>query len=175
LKQPQGAYYQGAYADVIRGIDYLLSRDDIDRERVAIAGTSQGGGIALAVASLDARIKVVVAHVPFLCDVRRAANIEGSLIKKLLDTARMNNERHLRALEYFDPLQLVPALKVPVLISSGGKDTVCPASTIRAVFDRVPGVKSLFHDPDLPHTSSERFYAMTWSWLGTYLGRDRSN
>jgi cephalosporin-C deacetylase len=170
LKQPQGAYYQGAYADVIRGIDYLLSRGDIDRERIAIAGTSQGGGIALAVASLDQRIKAVVAHVPFLCDVRRAARIEGSLIKKLLDTAQTNDEQHLRALEHFDPLQLVPALRSPALISSGGKDSVCPAETIRAVFDSVPGIKSLFHDPSLPHTSSDRFYRMTWDWLDAYVG-----
>jgi cephalosporin-C deacetylase len=79
LNQPEGAYYQGAYSDVIHGIDYLLSRDDIDRDRIAIAGTGQDGGIALAVASLDRRIKAVVAHVPFLCDVRRAARTEGSL------------------------------------------------------------------------------------------------
>jgi cephalosporin-C deacetylase len=171
LSQPLGAYYQGAYADVIRGIDYLLTRNDIDGERLAIAGTSQGGGIALAIASLDPRIKAVVAHVPFLCDVRQAAHTEGSLIKKLLDTAHMNDEQHLRSLEYFDPLKLVPALKAPALISSGGKDTVCPAATIRAVFDAVPGIKALFHDPDLPHTSSERFYKMTWDWLDAYIGQ----
>ena len=156
---------------MIRGIDYLLTRNDIDGERLAIAGTSQGGGIALAIASLDPRIKAVVAHVPFLCDVRQAAHTEGSLIKKLLDTAHMNDEQHLRSLEYFDPLKLVPALKAPALISSGGKDTVCPAATIRAVFDAVPGIKALFHDPDLPHTSSERFYKMTWDWLDAYIGQ----
>jgi cephalosporin-C deacetylase len=169
LDQPQGAYYQGAYSDVIRGVDYLLTRNDIDRERIGIAGTSQGGGIALAVASLDPRIKTVVAHVPFLCDVRQAAHTEGALVKKLLDAAQMNDERHLRTLEYIDPLQLVPALKAPALLSSGGKDTVCPASTIRAVFDTMPGIKTLFHDPDLGHTSSERFYKMTWAWLHAYL------
>jgi cephalosporin-C deacetylase len=171
LNQPEGAYYQGAYSDVIHGIDYLLSRGDIDKNRIAIAGTSQGGGIALAVASLDPRIKAVVAHVPFLCDVRQAARTEGSLIKKLLDGAGMNDDKHLRTLEHFDPLQLVPALKVPALLSSGGKDVVCPANTIRAVFDRIPAVKSLFHDPELPHTSSESFYTMTWNWLDAYIGR----
>jgi cephalosporin-C deacetylase len=170
LNQPEGAYYQGAYSDVIHGIDYLLSRDDIDRDRIAIAGTSQGGGIALAVASLDLRIKAVVAHVPFLCDVRSAARTEGSLIKKLLDDARMNDDKHLRVLEHFDPLQLVPALKVPALVSSGGKDVVCPAATIRSVFDRIPGIKSFYHDPELPHTSSSDFYTMTWNWLDAYVG-----
>src|SRR5690349_3100122 len=83
LDRPEGAYYQLAYADVIRGIDYLASRKGIDRSRIAIAGTSQGGGMALAVASLDPRVRAVVAHVPFLCDMRQAARTEGSLIKKL--------------------------------------------------------------------------------------------
>jgi cephalosporin-C deacetylase len=41
LDQPEGAYYQGAYADVIRGVDYLVSRTDIKNDAIAIAGTSQ--------------------------------------------------------------------------------------------------------------------------------------
>ena len=34
VDQPEGSYYQGAYVDVMRGIDYLLSRADIDPLRV---------------------------------------------------------------------------------------------------------------------------------------------
>ena len=169
LNRPEGAYYQGAYADVIRGVDYLITRPDVDRDRIAIAGTSQGGGIAIAVASLDTRLKAVVALLPFLCDMRRAARTEGALVKKLLDEAGFNDEAHLRTLDYFDPLRLVPQLKSPALLSSGGRDTVCPADTIRAVFDRIPGVKSLFHDPELIHTSSETFYGLTWQWLDRWL------
>jgi cephalosporin-C deacetylase len=169
LSRPEGAYYQGAYADVIRGVDYLVNRSDIDRDRIGVAGTSQGGGIALAVASLDPRLKTVVALLPFLCDMRRAARIDGSLVKKLLDQAGFNDEAHLRTLDYFDPLQLVSRLRAPALVSSGGHDTTCPADTIRAVFDRIPGVKSLFHDPELTHTSSETFYGLTWQWLDRWL------
>lgn len=166
---PEGAYYQGAYADVIRGVDYLLTRPDIDQNRIAIVGTSQGGGIALAVASLDPRLKTVVAHVPFLCDMRQAARTDKSLIKQLLDQAKANDNQHLKTLDYFDPLNLVPALRIPALVSSGGKDTTCPAPTIRAVYDRIPSVKSLFHDPELIHTTSAPFYALTWPWLDQYL------
>lgn len=169
LGRPEGAYYQGAYADVIRGIDFLLTRPEVDRERIGVAGTSQGGGIALAVAALDPRVKVVVAHVPFLCDVRTAARTEGALIRTLLDKAGVNDERHLASLEHFDPLRLVPNLRAPALLSSGGRDQVCPAETIRNVFDRIPAVKSLFHDPDLTHTSSGAFYQQTWAWLDLYL------
>ena len=169
LDKPQGAYYQLAYADVIRGVDYLAARAGVDRDRLAIAGTSQGGGIALAVAALDPRLKAVVAHVPFLCDMRLAARTDGSLVKRLLDQSKMNDEAHLSTLDFFDPLRLVPSLRAPALVSSGGRDTVCPAATIRAVFDRIPSVKSLLHEPDLPHTSSAAFYRLSWHWLDQYL------
>ena len=169
LSHPEGAYYQGAYSDVIRGVDYLVSRSDIDRDRIAIAGTSQGGGIALAVASLDTRLKAVAALLPFLCDMRRGARIDSSLVKKLLDQAGVNDEAHLRTLDYFDPLQLVSTLRAPALVSSGGRDATCPAETIHPVFDRIPGVKSLFHDPELTHTSSETSYGLIWQcWTAGY-------
>ena len=90
-------------------------------------------------------------------------------MKQILDRANFNDDAHLRTLEYFDPLELVPALRVPALVSAGGRDTTCPAATIRSVFDRIPSVKSLFHDPDLIHTTSAAFYQMTWNWLDRYL------
>src|SRR5688572_28136546 len=83
-EQPEGHYYQGGYADVVRGIDYLVSRPDVDPDRIAAVGTSQGGGIALAVAGIDPRVRAVVAHVPALCDMRRAAVTEGALVRALL-------------------------------------------------------------------------------------------
>ncbi len=171
LAKPGGAYYQGAYADTMRGIDYLVSRPDIDAARIGLAGTSQGGGIALAVAALDPRVKAVVAHVPFLCDLRQSAVTPKCLVKDLLDRAGCNHEAALRTLDYFDPLQLAPDLRGPALISAGGKDETCPAATIRAVFDRIPGTKSLMVYPDLPHTSCAGFYGMTWPWLDLYLRR----
>ncbi len=168
---PEGAYYQGAYADVVRGIDYLISRPDVDPERIGLVGTSQGGGMALAVGALDPRVKVVVAHVPFLCDFRAAAAMPESLVKTVLNRANLNNEATLRTLDYFDPLQLAPDLHVPVLVSAGGKDVTCPAATIRAVYERLPGIKSLMFYPELTHTSCAGFYEMTWPWLDLYLRR----
>ncbi|MCC6490750.1 MAG: acetylxylan esterase, partial [Candidatus Hydrogenedentes bacterium] len=99
----------------------------------------------------------------------QAARTAGSLVKQILDKAGKNDEASLHTLDYFDPLRLVGELKAPALVSSGGKDAVCPAATIRAVFDRIPGVKSLFHDPELVHTTSPGFYELSWVWLERYL------
>jgi len=46
--------------DGIRAVDYLLTRPEVDPERINIAGTSGGGFQAAHIAALDSRIKVAV-------------------------------------------------------------------------------------------------------------------
>jgi len=46
--------------DGIRAVDYLLTRPEVDRERISITGTSGGGFQATLIAALDERIKVAV-------------------------------------------------------------------------------------------------------------------
>jgi cephalosporin-C deacetylase len=169
IDHPRGYYYEGAYADVFRSIDFLVSRTEVDPKRIAIMGTSQGGGIALAVAALDPRVRAVAAHVPCLCDMREAAAIPGSLVNTLLNKGNANRPSAWNTLDYFDPLRLAPNIHAPTLISAGGKDKTCPASTIRSVFDAVTATKTLAWYPDLPHTSSQSFYALSWTWMEMYL------
>lgn len=164
LDNPEGAYYQAAYADVMRMIDYIVTRPDIDSNRIAMVATSQGGGISLAVTALDKRVKAVVAHVPFLCNMRLAATMP-SLVKNLLDKAKSNNEAAYQTLDYFDPLQLSSHITVPVLMSAGGKDVLCPQQTVQSVYDKITSNKQLIIYSNLPHTSCNDFYNQTWPWL----------
>jgi hypothetical protein len=46
--------------DGMRAVDYLLTRPDVDGERIGITGTSGGGTQAALIAALDPRIKVAV-------------------------------------------------------------------------------------------------------------------
>ena len=46
--------------DGIRAVDYLLTRPDVDRERISITGTSGGGFQTTLLGALDDRIKVVI-------------------------------------------------------------------------------------------------------------------
>lgn len=46
--------------DRIRGIDYLLTRDDVDPERIGVTGFSGGGTITSYIAAFDDRVKVSV-------------------------------------------------------------------------------------------------------------------
>lgn len=167
-EQPNGAYYQGAYADMIRTIDFAMTRKDIDHNRIALMSTSQGGGTCLAVASIDPRVKIVVAHVPFLCNMRLAATMP-SLVKTVLDKHKKNNETYLSTLDYFDPYNLVQWIHCPVLMSEGGKDVMCPLATIQSVYDRLKTKKKLKIYPDLPHTTCLDFYNYWWPWVAKHL------
>jgi dienelactone hydrolase len=44
----------------VRGIDYLISRPDVDAERIAVTGISGGGAATFWVAAADERVKVAV-------------------------------------------------------------------------------------------------------------------
>lgn len=50
--------------DCIRAVDYLVSRPEVDTTRLAVAGNSGGGQMALLAAAVDKRIKVVAAAHP---------------------------------------------------------------------------------------------------------------
>jgi cephalosporin-C deacetylase len=159
---PEGFYYQGAYMDIARGIDYLLTRPDVDPERIGLMSGSQGSLLSLTVGAIDARIRAVVANEPFLCDFRNNPAHRGCpdlvIDPVFLDT-----------FDYFDPVNLAPWLKAPTLVSSGGIDTTCPPEVIRAVWDRLPGIKALYHDPGMPHSLTHDFYQMGWEWMDRYL------
>jgi cephalosporin-C deacetylase len=165
LDSPEKNYYCGALAELMRAIDFAESRNDLDKNRIALVATSQGGGMSLAVGALDSRVKAVVAHLPFLCNFP-LASCTNSLVKRLLGKSGHNDEAALRVLGYFDPLQLAPRLHVPVLMSAGGKDETCPSPTIESVFQRLPGTqKTLKVYPNLAHTSCVDFYNLSWTWL----------
>jgi len=101
-----------------------------------------------------------------------AAGIQNSLVKKLLDKAQRNDETALHTLDFFDPWQLAPHLKSPVLISAGGKDEVCPAGTIESIVNRLPGEKTFNIYPALTHTSCVDFYNLSWVWLDQHFKKN---
>lgn len=46
--------------DVMRAIDYLLARDDVDPDRIVLAGLSMGAEVAVQAAALDTRVRLTV-------------------------------------------------------------------------------------------------------------------
>src|SRR5690606_27496946 len=62
-------YFRTMYLRVVSALDYLCSLPEWNGHDLALWGSSQGGGQALAGAGLDPRVTVVAASVPALCDL----------------------------------------------------------------------------------------------------------
>lgn len=160
IHHPAEYFYRGAFMDLLRGVDYLLTRPDVAPDRIGAMGTSQGGGLVLSSSALEPRIRAVTAHLPFFCDMAHNAQFRDHPLAE---------PQNLRTFAFFDPITNAPKLNIPVLLSSGGRDEMCPTETIRAVFDRLSGIKALIHYPDLIHTASPDYYRLCWDWMDRHL------
>jgi cephalosporin-C deacetylase len=176
---------RGAYADALRGLDFLQTRPEVEGARLGVVGTSGGGGLTLACASIDDRPLVAAAHVPFGCRLVWAAqNVPTHPFREAgeyLEQHPASRDLILDNYRYFDPLELVVKLECPVIVSVGLKDDVCPASTIVPTYERIgggappavgaptAGIRALVTYPDLVHAHSPDFHHHQWDWLATYL------
>jgi cephalosporin-C deacetylase len=176
LQNAESYFYRGAFCDLRRAVDYLLTRPDVDPDRIGAMGSSQGGFLVLGLAAIDSRVKAVAAHVPFLCDLRhnRCFDPAGGTKTYWDGWQARPDPRLFDVFDYFDPVHLAHRILVPTMLSAGGADDICPAETVHAVFDRLPGIKSLTHFPSLAHTSSTEFVAASWEWMRTYLKERQS-
>ncbi|MGB9806362.1 MAG: acetylxylan esterase [Thermoproteota archaeon] len=134
-------YYRYVYMDSYRAINYVLTREDVDENRIGVAGVSQGGGLSIATAALHKRVSLSLPSVPYLCNFERAINVASAgPYLEILNYIKVHPEQEktvMETLSYFDNMNLAPEVKVPILISVGLIDTICPPSTIFATYQYI--------------------------------------
>jgi len=140
-------YYRRVFTDAVRAIEAARSLEVIDASRIAVIGGSQGGGIALAAAGLVRDVSALVAFVPFLCDLPRAAVItDNEPYKELgryLAVHRDSTERVFGVLRYFDGVNFARRITAPAWLSAALMDPTCPPSTVFGAFNNLPGEKHI--------------------------------
>jgi eukaryotic-like serine/threonine-protein kinase len=134
--------------DLRRSVDYLETRNDIDKYRLAYFGISWGGSVGSIMTALEKRFKVAV-FAAGGCD-------PGSVLPEA------------------DPMNFAPRVKIPVLMINGRYDFVFPLETCQEPLLRALGSapqdkrQALFdtgHAPPLLPMMKE-----TLDWLDHYLG-----
>ena len=139
LDDKQGYFYQGAYMDCVRAVDFLATRPEVDQERIAVTGSSQGGGLAFATAALDHRIRYCVPEVPFMCDWVKyfKASHWPEIDEWIAAKPGRTWESTLRTMSYFDTMNLAERIKCPVLMGVGGQDAICPPATCFGTYNQL--------------------------------------
>jgi serine/threonine protein kinase/formylglycine-generating enzyme required for sulfatase activity/dienelactone hydrolase len=134
--------------DFSRSIDYLETREDIDRERLAYYGVSWGGAMGGIIPAVEKRIKASVLLVA------------GLLFQPSLPEA--------------EPVNFLPRITMPVLMLNGKYDFFFPYETSQLPFYQLLGTpmkdKKLFvyeGGHSVPHTELAKEML---AWLDQYLG-----
>ena len=147
IHDPRTYYYRRLYTDAARAVDAISSRDDVDAARIAVTGISQGGGLSISTAGLHDSVAVCMPDVPFLLDFRRAVDITPTTpyieIANYLKTHRDKVDLVFGNLGYFDGVNFAARMRARAWFSVGIMDTVCPASTVFAAYNHVPGEKDI--------------------------------
>ena len=137
----------------------VMDMDLVDETRVGAFGGSQGGGLTLACAALEPRIKRIAPRVPFLCDYKRVweMDLAKNAYGELKDYFRKFDPRHehedeiFTRLGYIDVQFLAPRIKADTIFFTGLMDEVCPPSSQFAAYNKMTCNKKMYIYPDFAH------------------------
>ncbi|XHR27134.1 MAG: acetylxylan esterase [Chthoniobacteraceae bacterium] len=164
-------YYRNVYLRAAKAVEYLLSRSDVAKGRLAAVGGSQGGRLGVVVAALDPRVSAVVScianspnepHRAWVAHCNELAtdgmDLEGAPPQP--DTAEA------RCMAYYDPMNFAPEVHCPVLMNGGLIDPVSPPYSVWAVYNRLGSThRQIVPLPGLGHDWSAEFDRRAWHWL----------
>jgi cephalosporin-C deacetylase len=148
IASPETYYYRRLYVDAVRAVETAASLEGVDAERIAVAGASQGGALALAAAALAPNVvRLCHADVPFLCDIERGMDvaIEHPYLE-LVSFLALHPEledavRH--TIRHVDNALLATRIRARTLVSVGLRDTIAPPSTVFAAYNAITAPKEI--------------------------------
>jgi dienelactone hydrolase len=120
----------------VRGIDYLLSRPDVDPERIGVTGISGGGAATFWIAAVDERVRVVV-PVSGMADLE--SYVSNRVINGHCDCMFLYNT-------YQWPWTRIAALVAPrpMLFVNSDRDPIFPMDANERVINRLERVYSWY-------------------------------
>jgi cephalosporin-C deacetylase len=147
ILSPHSYYFRRLMTDAVRAVEAARAHPEIDAQRVAITGVSQGGGLALAVSGLVSDLSAVMADVPFLCHYRRATALtDEKPYSEITQYCKMHRDKIdsvFLTLSYFDGVNFAARANAPALFSAGLMDIICPPSTVFAAYNHYQGPKEI--------------------------------
>lgn len=156
---PEMLSFRQIFLDTAQLAAIVMAMPQVDENRVGAMGASQGGGLTLACAALEPRIRRAAPIYPFLCDYQRVwqMDLDEGAYEELKSYFRRFDPRHEREaaiftqLGYVDVQHLAPRIRAEVRLAVGLRDKICPPSTQFAAYNKITAPKSLDLYPEFAH------------------------
>jgi len=156
---PEKLMFRHVFLDAAQMARIVMAMDDVDAKRVGATGASQGGGLTLACAALEPKIKRAAPVFPFLCDYQRVwemdmakrAYEELAYYFRNFDPTHSSEKEVFTKLGYIDNQHLAPRIKAEILMAVGLMDDICPPSSQFAAYNKIKSKKDMVIYPDFGH------------------------
>jgi len=169
ILDPETYYYRHVYADCVRALEVAAGMKNVDAGRIGVTGTSQGGGLSLAVSALaPKRVRAAAPCIPYLCHYQRAVDMAEGPYREIGEYVRAwpdRVDRVFETLSYFDNMNLADRIRAKMLISLGLWDSVCPPSTIYAAVNRMKCRKEVVVYHCTGHDETEDWRERSFAFL----------
>ncbi|MDR0405551.1 MAG: acetylxylan esterase [Clostridiales bacterium] len=170
---PHDLLFRHIFLDTAQLAKIVMDFPEVDEKRVFAKGGSQGGGLTIACAALEPRIRKAAPMYPFLSDYRRVWQMDLAVnayeeLKKFFrnfDPRHEREEEIFTKLGYVDIKNIAKRIKAEVLMATGLMDTICPPSTQFAAYNRIVSPKNVVIYPDFGHERLPDFDDMTMAFL----------
>ena len=156
--EPENLLFRSIYLDTAELARIVMDMPEVDPKRVGVTGGSQGGGLTLACAALEPRIKRAFSIFPFLCDYQRVWEMhlakgyeELGWYFRVFDPLHKREKEIFTRLGYIDVQHLARRIRAEVVMAVGLMDDVCPPSTQFAAYNKMKCRKSMIVYPDYGH------------------------
>ncbi len=147
-------YYKRVYLGCIRAVDFLASLPQVNADRMAVTGGSQGGALSIVTAALDSRIKWLGAFYPALSDVTGYLNGRAGGWPHMFTGSSAewtNKPDKIKTAAYYDVVNFAKLLKAPGRYSWGFNDETCPPTSTFSAYNVISAPKSLELFEDTGH------------------------
>ncbi len=147
-------YYRRVYLGCVRAVDFLASLPQVDANRMAVTGGSQGGALSIVTAALDSRIKYLGAYYPALSDVTGYLNGRAGGWPHMFTGSTntwMNKAEKIKTTGYYDVVNFARRVQIPGRYAWGFNDETCPPTSMYASYNLIPGTKTLELFQDTGH------------------------
>ncbi|HEY4026231.1 MAG TPA: acetylxylan esterase [Candidatus Dormibacteraeota bacterium] len=171
---PEKLLYRQIFLDCAQLARIVMGFDEVDAGRVGATGASQGGGLTVACAALEPRVRLAAPVYPFLTDYQRTweMGLAVDAYQELQDYFRRFDPRHEREgevftrLGYVDVQHLAGRIGGEVLMFTSLADMICPPSTQFAAFNRITAPKRHVLYPDFGHESLPGADDLIYEFMG---------
>jgi cephalosporin-C deacetylase len=148
IVDPNTYGYRGFYVDAVRAVEAVLTRPEVDADRVGVHGSSQGGALTITTAALMPDIVTCgAAGAPYLCGFMDSARLTHSYPYEEINEYLRDHPEHeqlvAESVGYYDGINFAPNIQAPMLVYIGLQDDVCPPETGFAVHEAMKCEKEL--------------------------------